>query len=40
MEIATLLHVRRATVSTWRTRYARGRVAALADTPRPGKPAA
>ena len=38
-EIAALLHVRRATVSTWRTRFARGRVAGLADTPRPGKPA-
>ena len=38
-EIAALLRVRRATVSTWRTRFARARVAGLADTPRPGKPA-
>ena len=38
-EIAALLHVRPATVSTWRTRFARDRVAGLADAPRPGKPA-
>ena len=38
-EIAALLCVRRATVSTWRTRFARGRIAGLVDTPRPGKPA-
>jgi transposase len=38
-EIAASLHVREATVSTWRTRFARHRVAGLADAPRPGKPA-
>ena len=37
-EIATLLHVRRATVSVWRTRFARHRLAGLSDAPRPGKP--
>lgn len=38
-EIAAHMHVRRATVSTWRTRFARRRLAGLADAPRPGKPA-
>lgn len=38
-EIATLLNVRPATVSTWRTRFARDREAGLADALRPGKPA-
>ncbi len=38
-EIAAMLHVRPATVSKWRTRFARGRVSELADAPRPGKPA-
>lgn len=38
-EIATRLQVRRATVSTWRTRFAQHRLAGLADAPRPGKPA-
>jgi transposase len=37
-EIAALLHVRPATVSHWRTRFHRQRVAGLADAPRPGKP--
>jgi transposase len=37
-EVAALLHVRCATVSKWRTRYARHRLAGLADAPRPGKP--
>lgn len=37
-EIAALLDVRPATVSTWRTRFARERLAGLADMPRPGKP--
>ena len=36
-EIAALLHVRPATVSHWRTRFHRQRVAGLADAPRPGK---
>ena len=38
-EIAALLQVRPATVSKWRTRFARDRVAGLADASRPGKPA-
>lgn len=38
-EIAAMLHVRCGTVSKWRTRFARGRVAELADALRPGKPA-
>lgn len=38
-EVAALLQVRPATVSKWRTRFARGRVAGLADASRPGKPA-
>ena len=37
-EIAAQLHVRPATVSTWRTRFARQRLAGLADAPRSGKP--
>ncbi|MBI4199669.1 MAG: IS630 family transposase [Chloroflexi bacterium] len=37
-EIASRLRVRRATVSTWRTRFAKDRLAGLADAPRPGKP--
>ncbi len=38
-EIASLLHVRPATVSKWRTRFSRDRVGSLADAPRSGKPA-
>ena len=38
-EIAASLHVRRATVSTWRTRFARHRMAGIVDAPRSGKPA-
>lgn len=38
-EIAASLHVRPATVSTWRIRFAQHRLAGLADAPRPGKPA-
>ncbi len=38
-EVAALLQVRPATVSKWRTRFAQGRVAGLADASRPGKPA-
>jgi len=38
-EIATSLHVRKGTVSGWRTRFARDRVAGLTDAPRSGKPA-
>ncbi|MDP2661631.1 MAG: IS630 family transposase, partial [Dehalococcoidia bacterium] len=37
-EIASRLHVRRATVRLWRTRFAQHRLAGLADRPRPGKP--
>ncbi len=37
-EIAALLHVRTATVSTWRTRFRHRRVAGLGDAPRSGKP--
>jgi transposase len=37
-EIASLLHVRPATVSKWRTRFAQDRVGGLADNPRSGKP--
>ena len=37
-EIASLLHVRPATVSKWRIRFARDRVGSLADSPRSGKP--
>ena len=37
-EVAALLQVRPATVSRWRTRFARHRVAGLADAPRTGKP--
>ncbi len=37
-EVAALLHVRPATVSKWRTRFAQHRVAGLADAPRTGKP--
>lgn len=38
-EIATSVHVRPATVSKWRTRFAQHRVAGLSDAPRRGKPA-
>ena len=37
-EISTLLHMRPATVSKWRTRYARDGMGGLADAPRSGKP--
>lgn len=37
-EIAALLQIRPATVSTWRTRFHRDRMGGLADAPRPGKP--
>ncbi|MBI4233282.1 MAG: IS630 family transposase [Chloroflexi bacterium] len=36
-EIAVLLHVRPATVSKWRTRFAGTRLAELRDIPRPGR---
>jgi len=38
-EVAALLQVRPATVSKWRTRFARDRLGGLADAFRPGKPA-
>src|SRR3990170_557970 len=38
-EVAALLQVRPATVSKWRTRFARDRMAGLADASRSGKPA-
>ncbi len=38
-ETARQLHLRAATVSKWRTRFARYRLAGLTDAPRPGKPA-
>ena len=37
-EVAALLQVRPATVSRWRTRFAKHRIAGLTDAPRPGKP--
>lgn len=37
-EIASLFRIRKATVSTWRTRFARDRLAGLGDAPRSGKP--
>lgn len=37
-EIAAQLHMRPGTVSKWRTRFAKHRLAGLADAPRPGKP--
>jgi transposase len=37
-EIAFLLRIRKATVSTWRTRFAGDRLAGLSDVPRSGKP--
>lgn len=36
-EIATTLHLRTATVSKWRNRFARSGMAGLMDAPRPGK---
>lgn len=36
-EIATTLNLRTATVSKWRNRFARSRMAGLMDAPRPGK---
>lgn len=38
-EIALMLKLRQATVSKWRTRFARSGMAGLADVPRPGKTA-
>lgn len=38
-EIALMLKVRQATVSKWRTRFHRDRLAGLDDAPRPGKTA-
>ena len=38
-EIAASLQVRKATVSSWRTRFARDRVAGLMEVHRTGKPA-
>ena len=38
-EIATTLHLRTATVSKWRNRFARSGMAGLMDAPRPGKAA-
>src|SRR4030042_6694538 len=38
-EIATALGLRTATVSKWRNRFARSRMAGLMDAPRPGKAA-
>ena len=37
-DIARGLHIRRATVSKWRTRFAERRIAGLSDAPRPGAP--
>jgi transposase len=37
-EIAARMHVRRATASKWRIRFAQDRLVGLADAPRPGKP--
>jgi transposase len=38
-EVAALVRMRAGTVSKWRRRFARDRVAGLMDAPRPGKPA-
>lgn len=38
-EIASQMGIRVAKVSKWRTRFAKGRLAGLHDSPRPGKPA-
>ena len=37
-DVATLLHTRPATVSKWRTRFAKNGLTGLGDAPRPGKP--
>ena len=37
-DVATLLHSRPATVSEWRTRFAKNGLKGLGDAPRPGKP--